>query len=167
MLMLSRYNVYHVHHCSLACWHANICQLALNKSDKLKVWPDDGTRWKVRELLNNEGDINIWTQLNVNPSSSCWKLSLKTTNVNLLVVLDVNSGDHQVIRIHRLGTMNVCQFCANPPNTFWYISQNMWKLWPAGGTRGKIRRSQKSGFMPIHQTVVEIYQSRPKWWTDQ
>lgn len=34
------------------------------------------------------------------------RLSLKTT-VNILVVLEESSGDH-VIRIHPLGTMNVC-----------------------------------------------------------
>ncbi len=37
--MLSRYNVYHVHHFSLACWHTNICQLAQSTKMRLMGMP--------------------------------------------------------------------------------------------------------------------------------
>lgn len=36
---------------------------------KVKCWPNDGTRWKVKELRKL-----LWTQLNVNPCNSCWEM---------------------------------------------------------------------------------------------
>ncbi len=82
---------------------------------------------------------------------------------------------------HHLGTMNVCtKLCANPSIRCWDISQDKWKLRPAGGARGKVRVSPVSvgfilwgpwtsarNFMAIHPVDVKIFQSGPKWLTDK
>ncbi len=54
-----------------------------------------------------------------------------------------------------------------------------WRFWPSGGARCKVRGPPTSvgfilwgawayvpNFMAIHP-IVEIFQSEPKWWTDQ
>ncbi len=42
-----------------------------------------------------EGDMNMCIKFHGNPSNTFWDISLKTTNVNLLVAVEENSGDHQ------------------------------------------------------------------------
>lgn len=49
-------------------------------------------------------------------SDSYSNISLESTNMNLMVVLEVKSGDQQVSRIHPLWTMNVCAKC--PSHSF-------------------------------------------------
>lgn len=39
--------------------------------------------------------MTVCTNFNANPSNSCHDISIKTTNVNLLVVQDEKSADHQ------------------------------------------------------------------------
>ncbi len=42
-----------------------------------------------------EGAIDVCTKFHGNPSNICLDISLKTTNVNLMAVLEKKSGDHQ------------------------------------------------------------------------
>lgn len=50
--------------------------------DRLKLWPDDGARWKV------------------NGPNSCWDedVSLKSTYVNFMLVLDEKWEDHKSLQ---------------------------------------------------------------------
>ncbi len=45
--------------------------------------------------IHPEGDMNASTKSYGNPSNSCSKISLKTSNVNLMVALEEKSEDHQ------------------------------------------------------------------------
>ncbi len=45
--------------------------------------------------VHPEVNINVWTTFHGNPSKSCWDISLKTTNVNLMVAPEEKSEDHQ------------------------------------------------------------------------
>ncbi len=66
-----------------------------------------------------EGNIHLYTKCHGSPSNSCWEMSLRTTNVKLMVA---KSGDTKVIRIHSLGNMNVCTKCHDDPsNSCWDI----------------------------------------------
>lgn len=53
---------------------------------------------KSQEMTNviaahPEGIINVRSDFRRNPSDSCWGISIKTTNVNLMVALEGKSGD--------------------------------------------------------------------------
>lgn len=108
--------------------------------------------------IHPESNTNVWTRFYGNPSNSSGEILLKTTNVNLVSVLDKQSGH--------------CQTCNS---RCWDISLYKWKLQPADGAKGKVRKSPKSqrlifwaplmfvqSFVPMDPSVVEIF---PKWWT--
>ncbi len=40
-------------------------------------------------------NMNVWTKCHGKQSNSCQDISLKTTNVKLMLALDDKSGDHQ------------------------------------------------------------------------
>ncbi len=104
---------------------------------------------------------------------------LKTINVNLMVKEKVRDSPKYYYSSPDLGTMNICtKCCANPSRRCWDISLDRWKVSPAGGARGNVKGSPKPlgfilwgawmsvpNFTVIHQIVVEIFQSGPKWWT--
>lgn len=59
--------------------------------DKLELWKElTGV-----VIILPEGNMNVWTKFHGNPSKRWWDISLKTVNVNLLVVLEQNSEDNQ------------------------------------------------------------------------
>ena len=45
--------------------------------------------------VQTEEDINIGNKFHNSPSDSCWDISLKTTNVNLMVAVEEKSGNQQ------------------------------------------------------------------------
>ncbi len=44
--------------------------------------------------IYSEGNMNVWAKFRSNRSNSCSDISLKTTNVNLMVTRKKKSGDH-------------------------------------------------------------------------
>ncbi len=64
--------------------------------------------------IHPDGNTNMSTRFHGNPSSSCRDISLRTTNVNLMVALKEKSSSK---RIHHLGIINVgTKFHGNPSN---------------------------------------------------
>ncbi len=65
--------------------------------DKLKFWPNDGA-WKSAQQLRDHqsdsswGDMNVCTHFHGNPSNSCQDLTLKSTNVDLMVALGLKDS---------------------------------------------------------------------------
>ncbi len=53
--------------------------------------------------VHPDGNVNVGNKFHGNPFSCCQDISLKTTNVNLMVVLEERSGVTKVIRIYSLG----------------------------------------------------------------
>lgn len=58
--------------------------------------------------VNLKGGRNLFNKFNGNPSNSCQDISLKTTNVNLMVAQKEKSGNHQTT-IYRLGTTKMAE----------------------------------------------------------
>ena len=73
--------------------------------------------------IHPEGNINVCTKFQGNPSNSCWNISLKTTNHSLMVLLWKTKQVNKVSGINPLENINVCtKFHANPSNSYWDIS---------------------------------------------
>lgn len=74
--------------------------------------------------------MKLRSKFHGNPFNNCRNISLKTTNVNLIMAEEKRSAGHQS-SIHPLGTKNVCTKCANHSIWCWDILVVKWKLWPA------------------------------------
>lgn len=119
------------------------------------------------------------TKCHGNQSNSCWDISLRTTDVNLLVVLEGKSRD-QVIRIYSLGTMNGrTKLCAS---IYWDISvwtkvvaqHQLKQKWRARRSRSLMmcRRKRRIG---LREKTEEMYgrlrsrevDNRDDWWGEE
>lgn len=58
--------------------------------------------------------MNICTKFNDNPSTSYRDISLKTTSVDVIVVLKETSGHHPSHQDTLFGNHECSKFCANP-----------------------------------------------------
>lgn len=104
-------------------------------------------------------------------SKACRDISLKTPNVNLVV-----GGKVNVKRIHHLLNNDCLYKPSLQPIKYLskHFSQSQ-KCQPASGARGnvgtikvtRLHRLSVPNLMAIHQVLFEIFQSRPKWWTDR
>lgn len=75
-----------------------------------------------------------------------------------------SQGSTKVFRIHPLATINVgTKFCANLFCRCWDISQDEWKLWPAGGATRKVRGSPKSLEFSLWWTKCDASPSNRCW----
>ncbi len=72
---------------TLACWYASICYLACGAEGISQVFGH-----KPTQLSRGEHEC---VEFCGSPSNGCPYISLKTTNVNLMVALEKKSGDHQ------------------------------------------------------------------------
>lgn len=70
--------------------------------------------------IYSQGDINESTKMSW---QSIHELYIRIKHVNLMVVLEEKSGNHQIDSIHPVGTMNFCTtFHCNPSNSYWAFS---------------------------------------------
>ena len=61
----------------------------------------------IEVITIHEEDMNVYNKFSCNPSNSSWDISLKSTNVSLMVVLEESHQIIDVSAIDPLGTMNV------------------------------------------------------------
>lgn len=91
---------------------------------------------------------------------------LSVPNVNLVVVLQQKSKDHKSHLDSSSGNHEGSKLYTNPSSRWWDISQDKWKLWPAGGTTGKFWASPKSaGFIAMtpEDHVYKMHKNSSNW----
>lgn len=111
--------VWHANMLTEYSWSCRYCHwfcMQFQILNKLKFWPDDGGRWKCHP----EGDMNVCN----NPPSTRRHISLKTTNVNMMMALGKFSE-----------WMSVSNFAQIPQVDVEIVPWIIAHFWPAGGAR--------------------------------
>lgn len=133
-----------VHHPSLACEHANICSLVLNRKHSSAWWQRrvfavirseikvfyrfEMTCWRCwmefqritkRLTVCHEGNVNVWAKCHDGLSNTSENISPKTLTVDRLVALKKHPGQQDTLS----GSMN-----------FWATLFVMWRYFTEGIT---------------------------------